>query len=809
MKYNLGRVVPIFKGTYDNSTTYEKLDVVYYNGSSYVANDTTTGVNPSNTEMWQPVAMAGVLSPEQITEVEQQIIEYVQSQGYVIDSDYVHTDNNFTDADKSKLDGIDLSTKQDTLESGVNIKTINGNNILGSGNLEIQTGGGGTTDYSDLTNKPSINGTTLDGNVNLSTPEQLDAKQDTLVSGTNIKTINNESLLGSGNITIESEPAVNPFKGWFDNLTSLQTNYSSPVIGDYAYVKGDTTTDPVKIYECTTNGTWSDSSREVDTSNVQSFQSSESVNSVSIINDFTTGGKHNVLSAEKGKDLGEVLFGTQNINIMPNNQRLDENTTLASDISQGWTGWTSNQSTRPITVSKVDDYFTVSYDAVRVVTYCGLRTDVLPTMEVGTRYIASFYAKNNNGNTTPIAFFIRTVGGTYELSRIELTDDWAKYELEFEYSSEQVTRFQLGPGDHHTFGLQAASFCVKDFALVKFNDDTKKGLVEKVSDLDEEINRLPNFSGKTVAVLGDSISTNGITGENSNVPEIVIGQNDIGVQLTAYLTYYDVQSELTINGHTYTTSEIGTEITFTPTAEDVGKVVGKPNNYNENSVKVWWEVMNEILGTTTIPVCWSGSSITSHESSNNIYKCSYAWHDSQIRKCGIRVEGSMDRIAPDIIIIYRGVNDFSHVAGSQDTYARLTEGYFDNVNFQYPTTDVLLDGKWGYKEGLVLTISKVRDAYPNAKIFLCTLNVFKRINYSHFPTNNGVNTLPQYNNAIREVADYMGCGVIEFDKDGITFENCYPTYISDSATTPTHPNDNGHLVMGKKASLDLLTQYTN
>ena len=32
----------------------------------------------------------------------------------------------------------------------------------------------------------------------------LNGKQDTLVSGTNIKTINNESLLGSGNIDIQS-----------------------------------------------------------------------------------------------------------------------------------------------------------------------------------------------------------------------------------------------------------------------------------------------------------------------------------------------------------------------------------------------------------------------------------------------------------------------------------------------------------------------------------------------------------------------------------------------------------------------------
>lgn len=35
-------------------------------------------------------------------------------------------------------------------------------------------------------------------------PSDLSAKQDTLVSGTNIKTINNQSILGTGNITIES-----------------------------------------------------------------------------------------------------------------------------------------------------------------------------------------------------------------------------------------------------------------------------------------------------------------------------------------------------------------------------------------------------------------------------------------------------------------------------------------------------------------------------------------------------------------------------------------------------------------------------
>ena len=38
----------------------------------------------------------------------------------------------------------DLVSKQDTLLSGTNIKTINGSSILGSGNLEV-SGGGGTS----------------------------------------------------------------------------------------------------------------------------------------------------------------------------------------------------------------------------------------------------------------------------------------------------------------------------------------------------------------------------------------------------------------------------------------------------------------------------------------------------------------------------------------------------------------------------------------------------------------------------------------------------------------------------------------
>ena len=61
-----------------------------------------------------------------------------------------------------------LDSKQDTLVSGTNIKTINNQSILGEGNISVGGGSGGTSDYTDLENKPQINNVTLSGNKSLS-----------------------------------------------------------------------------------------------------------------------------------------------------------------------------------------------------------------------------------------------------------------------------------------------------------------------------------------------------------------------------------------------------------------------------------------------------------------------------------------------------------------------------------------------------------------------------------------------------------------------------------------------------------------
>lgn len=108
-----------------------------------------------------------------------------------------------------------LDSKQATLVSGTNIKTINGETLLGGGNIVISGGGGGGSGdivgpASSVDNNIAVfDGTTgkllKDGGAaisSLATTVQLGTKQDALVSGTNIKTINGSSILGSGDLTV-------------------------------------------------------------------------------------------------------------------------------------------------------------------------------------------------------------------------------------------------------------------------------------------------------------------------------------------------------------------------------------------------------------------------------------------------------------------------------------------------------------------------------------------------------------------------------------------------------------------------------
>jgi len=114
--YNLGRVVPKWRGGYDPNTTYDELDIVAYYGSSFVClNNGTKGITPSEDgEAWGLVARRGSeteVSEEQINAIKQACLQYLYNAGAIFDNDYTHTDNNFTDDYKAKLNGIEAGAK--------------------------------------------------------------------------------------------------------------------------------------------------------------------------------------------------------------------------------------------------------------------------------------------------------------------------------------------------------------------------------------------------------------------------------------------------------------------------------------------------------------------------------------------------------------------------------------------------------------------------------------------------------------------------------------------------------------------------
>ena len=127
MQYNLGRVLPAFKGQYNAATTYLPFDIVYYLGSSYVCKQNALNIVPTNTSYWQIVAMKGELSPTLSPEQEASIINQIeQSSNFVVDADYVHTDNNFSDTYKNAVENLPTQ-----IGSGV-VSILRNNSLVGS-----------------------------------------------------------------------------------------------------------------------------------------------------------------------------------------------------------------------------------------------------------------------------------------------------------------------------------------------------------------------------------------------------------------------------------------------------------------------------------------------------------------------------------------------------------------------------------------------------------------------------------------------------------------------------------------------------
>ena len=89
---------------------------------------------------------------------------------------------------------VALNQKQDTLVSGASIKRLNGESLLGSGDVTISKSSLGLGNVDNTAD--------LDKPVSTAQRVALDQKQNNLVTGANLKTVNGQDLLGAGDVAI-------------------------------------------------------------------------------------------------------------------------------------------------------------------------------------------------------------------------------------------------------------------------------------------------------------------------------------------------------------------------------------------------------------------------------------------------------------------------------------------------------------------------------------------------------------------------------------------------------------------------------
>ena len=171
------------------------------------------------------------------------------------------------DAQAAASTAVEVGSAESTYYIGQTLTVVEGDKAT---NYTIQPDKtlkevGDNTDYTDLINKPQINNVELSGNKTLlelgiqpageyalkkeipdtsqlATKTELKSKQDILESGTNIKTINGESILGEGDITVESGSGVGKVDPNSDGTGEIFNNYeNNKATGQYSHAEGNRT----------------------------------------------------------------------------------------------------------------------------------------------------------------------------------------------------------------------------------------------------------------------------------------------------------------------------------------------------------------------------------------------------------------------------------------------------------------------------------------------------------------------------------------------------------------------------------------
>lgn len=258
-----------------------------------------------------------------------------------------------------------------------------------------------------------------------------------------------------------------------------------------------------------------------------------------------------------------------------------------------------------------------------------------------------------------------------------------------------------------------------------------------------------------------------------NIPKFktINGQSIIGdgeIQLSVTKDQYK-------NLNNKTVSFIGDSIsTFEGYVPDGYDCFYPKEGYDITSVdQTWWHQLLTATGMKLHQNCsYSGSTVTGNSNGNASVGC------SSVRVADVAKNG----VAPDIIMILMGINDFNAnvPVGEWNGSSLPSEGTISNFSDAY-----------------ALLVKKLMASYPHAEIFVSTIVE---------NANAGIDekTLLSYNNAIRLISEAFGCKLVDMHACGIT-----PYNINYFLADGTHPKVAGARLMAKQAIADISSKSIN
>lgn len=233
---------------------------------------------------------------------------------------------------------------------------------------------------------------------------------------------------------------------------------------------------------------------------------------------------------------------------------------------------------------------------------------------------------------------------------------------------------------------------------------------------------LDKFKGKTLGIIGDSIST-----FQGWLPSDIPGYDG-----STYAVYY-------------------------------------PHGTLTMVQQTWWYKVAMQLGISPehISNCsWSGSRVSGNSTSTT----SAGAACSTRRISDLTLRG----FTPDIIICFISCNDWGNTPNVPIGTWKVTD--------PIPSEGTITEMRAAY----ALMLNKLHVAYPQSRVFCCTiLDDFARDRTAGWPSNNydGVST-HEWNENIIDVATALGCDVINLHRCGINYSNIAQYYAVDSGLHP-------------------------